>query len=921
MLCGPEEVPEMLHQLLTALREAILRRPRRVLVASALLVALALLLGTGVQLRTSRSELAPPDDPEEIRFRELIEDFGGTSNLIACVLAAPGRTRTPAELRAFADALAAELRGVPTVAQVFHRIDLAWVLQRAPYLLPPTELEAAVRAARGEEAALGELARLQSLAALNDAIASRLETGLAAAPATAPPGGAAASGVRTLGALLDAERRFLRDPAGFAAELEASPPLLAIAGARPELAARGYLSTRDGTTLFLLVSPRDPDDSLPVLRRFVGDVRRAGDRVLARHPGFRVALTGEPATTVEEMNTIHHDMWRTSIVSALGVTALTLLVFRWRAHALLVLTALGAGIAWSFGAVRLELGYLNLITSSFLSTLVGVGVAYGIHPVSEYELAGAHTRGDPAEAVRAAYHHTGAAVTVGAVTTAAAFFAILLMRFRGFAELGLVAGVGVLLCLAAALVTLPALLLVYGRRRQRRDRSVRAGAASAAVDRLWVERGAGLVCSHPRTVTVLAGVVTLALGLGALRVGFDTNILDLLPADAESVRFQRRMVLESDLTPFSNMAVAGDLRSLRAIVDRAAREPTIERVESVLQVLPADPARSRRAVQDLRALLATLRLPGAAVPVTAERMQASLRRVEEALGRASEAAFGGGLGGLAAALEEARAAAEGARRAAAEAAPGTVAAWAEGQQRLLAWARRALQDLQRAAAAPPPTLNDLPAELRARFMTRSGRLIAFLHPRGSVFDPAFLDRYVAASRRVAPDVTGFPVVFRRMSRRITGGFEQATAAAALLVFLILLADYRTVREAALALLPLAMGVVWMMGGMRLLGLSYNFANLVAVPLIIGVGIDNGVHVVQRLRFEGRDGMTTVLRHTGRAILIAGLTTMIGFGSLALASHRGLASLGMILILGVGACLVTSLIVLPNVLVAFGAARR
>jgi predicted RND superfamily exporter protein len=116
-------------------------------------------------------------------------------------------------------------------------------------------------------------------------------------------------------------------------------------------------------------------------------------------------------------------------------------------------------------------------------------------------------------------------------------------------------------------------------------------------------------------------------------------------------------------------------------------------------------------------------------------------------------------------------------------------------------------------------------------------------------------------------------------------------------------------------------MIWMMGLMKLLGISFNFANLVAVPLIIGVGIDNGVHVIHRVRLEGVDGMSVVLRHTARAILIASLTTMIGFGSLALASHRGLASLGMVLILGVGSCLVTSVIVLPNMLVALGLARR
>jgi predicted RND superfamily exporter protein len=160
-------------------------------------------------------------------------------------------------------------------------------------------------------------------------------------------------------------------------------------------------------------------------------------------------------------------------------------------------------------------------------------------------------------------------------------------------------------------------------------------------------------------------------------------------------------------------------------------------------------------------------------------------------------------------------------------------------------------------------------------------------------------------------------MFHKSSHRITEGFYRAVTAGAVFVFLILLIDFRNLRHAVLASIPLALGLVWALGAARLLGFSFNFANLVAVPLVVGVGIDNGVHVIHRVRLEGAKGMDVVLRHTGRAILISSLTTMIGFGSLCLASHRGLASLGLFLLLGVGSCLVSSTIFLPNLLVVAG----
>jgi hopanoid biosynthesis associated RND transporter like protein HpnN len=910
------DTQRLLHRFLIRLQDSILRYPGRVLTASCALLAFAIILGAGVEFRSSRSDLAPRDDPDQLHFEEIAAEFPGLSDLVACIEAAPGTEKSQAELRAFADALAQRFRADRQVSQVFHKLDLDWLSRHGLWLLPPESLVGAVEALRQQDGALEAVRSLRNLAGLNDLLAARLEKGMDAF--SPPPEKEALAGIDAIVMILEWERSFLEDPAGSLAWLESGPPLLRLAGERPELASGGYLTTHDGRTLFIMVSPRVDDDSLPLLQAFVRSLRRATDEVGEERPGFRVSFTGEPAMTVEEMDAVRADTWTTALFASTGVVFLTLFVFRWRSHSLLVLAAIGIGVVWALGAVRLELGYLNMLTSSFISTLVGVGVAYSIHPVSEYELHGAHT-GDPGRAVRAAYHATGAAVTTGGVTTAAAFFSILLMRFRGFSELGLVAGVGILLCLMAALVTLPALLVLYGRWRHARD--IATHSAPAAVDRIWVERGAGKVCAFPRVTTTAGLLLTIALLLAGMGVAFDASLLNMLPRGAESVQYLERMFEDSDLSPSVNILVTGDLGALRQARERAAKEPTISQFNSALALLPEDPEASRAILAELSPLLDALRLPGDPAPSRREPLAASLRRLETALANAADNSFSAGLGSLAAPLEEARAKAEATADLVEAASPGEEAAWDAGEERLLTWAGGALEDLRAAAKTEAPVAEDLPAGIRDRFITREGRYVGLLHAADNIFDSEFLDEFVAASRRVAPEVTGFPVVFRTMSHRITSGFYRAASVAAVVVFLILLADFRSLRETGLALVPLAMGIAWMMGGMRLLGISYNFANLVAVPLIIGVGIDNGVHIVHRLRLEGASGMTTVLRHTGRAILIASLTTMIGFGSLSLASHRGLASLGAVLLLGVGACLISSMVILPNMLVAFGRVSR
>jgi hopanoid biosynthesis associated RND transporter like protein HpnN len=906
----------VLLKILSGLQNAIVARPRRVLLYSGLALLLAIALGLQVEFRTSRSELAPADDPDQQRWSALLDDHSGSEALIACVHADADLNQDRAELHGLVERLAAAFRESPFLSNVFHRVQVEYIEERALHLAPAESVEQLLSTLRTEQEGLRELAAEPSLAHLNDFLAARIERGLSEGTAAGRAHGV--DDIELLTRLIGWQRRFLDDPEGTLNGWIDKSPFQALAGEQATRLSDGYLRTRDGEVLFLILSPASSNDSLQARRNLLSRMRQISDEVMEEAPGYSIAFTGQPAMVVEEMDSVRRDTWLTAIIAIAGVSLLTTFVFRWRSHALLVLLALAAGIVWALGAVKLELGYLNMITSSFISTLIGVGVAYGIHPVSEYELEGAHTV-DPGDTVKRAFQRTGPGVVVAAVTTAVAFFSIQLMQFKGFGELGLVASVGVLLCLIAAAITLPAMLVTYGRWRQRVLGA--GGPRAATVDRVWIENFAERICHHPRLTVTCAGIITLLMLWAALGLQFSTDILDLLPRNSESLRYQRKMVMESELSPLFNIVVADNLDDLQEMRAAAGREASIERFESLLDFLPRDPDRSATLLASLRTLLAETRLAPSMQPVRPERLLASYSRLHDALEEALEAAFTAGETALAGPLEKARAEAELCAALAAQASPEQAADWDEGQARLLGWLHGAHDWFLRAAAAEAPTLENVPAEIRERFVTGSGALLGFLIPAGSVFEEASLDRYVAASKRVSPEATGFPLVFHKMSRRITSGFYRAVAVGALLVALVLLIDFRNFREALLAMLPLGMGVVWMIGAMRILQIPFNFANLVAVPLIIGIGIDNGVHVIHRIRLEGRSGMSVVLRHTGRAIVIASLTTMIGFGSLALASHRGLASLGLVLLLGVGACLITSTVVLPNLLVVLGQVER
>jgi hypothetical protein len=222
------------------------------------------------------------------------------------------------------------------------------------------------------------------------------------------------------------------------------------------------------------------------------------------------------------------------------------------------------------------------------------------------------------------------------------------------------------------------------------------------------------------------------------------------------------------------------------------------------------------------------------------------------------------------------------------------------------------QNVQGGAVTPETLLADLPRGLQDRLHS-DGRYAVYAYPARPIWDKQYMERLIEDLRAVSPEATGFPVTHWETSQSIEEGFRDASLIACVALLVLLLVDFRSLRFTLLALAPLAMGIAWMWGSLSVLGIAYNFVNVIAFPLIIGIGVASGVHILHRYRQEGERDVAPVVRHTGMAIFLSAATTMVGFGSLTLAQHRGAASLGLVLLLGVGACLATAVLFLPALL--------
>jgi hypothetical protein len=212
------------------------------------------------------------------------------------------------------------------------------------------------------------------------------------------------------------------------------------------------------------------------------------------------------------------------------------------------------------------------------------------------------------------------------------------------------------------------------------------------------------------------------------------------------------------------------------------------------------------------------------------------------------------------------------------------------------------------------TLQTLPENIKNQYVNEAGdKYLVTIYPKEQIWDYAALTRFSKQLETVSPKITGSPPIFLHLIQLIGRDGLMATVLTVIIVTILLWIDFRSFRFALLGVIPLITGGIWMLGIMKTCGAMLTMLNVMAIPMIVGIGIDDGVHVLHRYKFEGLTRTPTVLRSTGKAVLLTSLTTMVGFGSLMTASYRGWVGFGILLVTGVGACFVTTILFLPSII--------
>jgi len=661
---------------------------------------------------------------------------------------------------------------------------------------------------------------------------------------------------------------------------------------------KGEASTGEDLRRYLLVKPAldfsEPLAAEPAMEA----IRQASDMIL-KGPlaGVRVRITGDAALGYEELISAMHGA---ELAGMLALIMVSIILFIGLGSIWLVLAALltlTTGLMFTAGFATVAIGHLNLISVAFAVLYIGLGVDYAIHLCLRYREW--LSRGERKfAALKSAVRDIRGSLLLCTLTTAIGFYAFLPTAFSGVSELGLISGTGMFINLALSLSLLPACLLLLP-----------APAVSGTVVPASPRSGfVDLPLRYARGIRRVALALSLIAVASLPQLHFDRNPLNLRDQSSESVSTILELMAESEMPAMSIAVLAPDAKSSARQAEKLGSLPVVGEIIGAQDFLPSVTDEKLGVIEDLSLILGpSLASPGSR-PTYSDRtiIDALTRLANELHGYRENGETGANAVEFQINLEKYL------EQLSRQPETRQQASLAELRQRLLGNLPASIDRL-RDALEPDRTNRELPLQIRERWINPQGLHRLAVYPAEDINDNEALRRFVTAVQQIVPDATDEPVLNIEAGDAVVQAFQQAFTSALVVITVLLLVLLRNLRTTVLVLMPLALAALLTMATMVAFDIPFNFANVIALPLLFGIGVDSSIHMVHRARHMP-DRADNVLRtSTARAVWFSSLTTICSFGNLLFSPHTGTASMGLVLCIGISMTIVCTLVVLPALL--------
>jgi len=637
-------------------------------------------------------------------------------------------------------------------------------------------------------------------------------------------------------------------------------------------------------------------------------------------PKVNIGTTGWIPLGRDEMESIGPFTQILTLVAVLLVFVALVWNYRSIVISLLGMLPVGVGCIWSMGFYALTVKQLNIFTSTVIIVLIGLGIDFAIHMISRfYEERG---KGKSLEdALRGALVLTGKGILTGALTTAIAFLVLQVGDTKGVVELGFCAGTGVIITLISIFLILPSILVWRDQGLGKKDKVIRSrnfeflGSIAESI-------------GHRRYIAfpIIIILAVAAIFLVQKKLKYEYNLLEIEPKGLESIDLQYEIIDRYKMSTEMAFLTATSIEEARQLEKQLKKKAVVGEVDTISLVIPQKDwiEKNDEKIAWLKIKLSK-EIPlqvftSAGTAELKEKLVLQIERLLDNMYEIEELSYIGGQDRVVAAIEQLTGG---------EKQDGLLVRMAERfNQDRIDWSgieklanlfsgemkKRIWPMVQNQG---PITEDMLPEKMLNLYKSKkTGRYLVQIYPKNNLFEREPLIRFNNVMERISPAISGSPKLMLLMNEAMIKDGLKALAAAFIVILILLYFDFRSIPTVLMATIPLFYGALIMLGVMVLLGIKMNMVNVIALAVIIGIGVDDGVHLMHRWRDEGVGGLKISAARVGHAILITSITTMVGFGSVGFYPHRGMASLGYVLFIGVGACFLTTILVLPPVALFF-----
>ncbi len=897
----------MRNKIFILLSEWHSRHPLKMLCLIGILTICSLFLAARLEQSMGWSDLLPSDDPRTVEFDRVIRNFVSSSSVILVV---QGKGQ---DIQEFAETLVPRIRelqdeeGKPYVQRINYKREVEFMRNNGLMMIKSDYLEN-----------ISDIFQASNFPMLIRNLNNSLEKeyiGKEESLSTREKEDRAVNFLDGISFFLEALSKAVRD--GRISEKLSREAVDRILVGEP------YILSYDKQALIIDVVPNFTMVEMDRLVPGIGAIQKAVDITLTRFPGITAGLTGMPVIQHDEMIYTTKSLGYTSIIAIIAIFILLAFAFRMTVAPALAIANLVVGVIWAMGAAFLVVGNLNIMTSMTGVVLLGLGIDFSIHLISAFTEE--RCLGISIErSLLNSFTKCGNGIITGGFTTSAAFLTLSISSTRGMREMGIVMGCGLISVMIVTFLFLPSLLVLREKWLERKgQKQVSTITKSRDISLRPLGNFSSYLNLYPKRILVFVTLITTLLAYVGVKITFDQNYMNLEPKGLTSVELYDTILDKFDFSIDYSMFLADSLEESSFLAEKAKFLPSVAMVEDISLYIPSKEEQQKRINYVQEIIMEMKRSPpyGLKEPKDMESLVQELNRLKMNIMEMQDLAYLGGQDRVDAKCSEIVGYPDDPQE------KNLFSSFftdlksdeAKGFQGLLDFERQFSpyfrDSVHKMGSGGTIGMTELPESILNRYSNiKRDRFLVTVYPIGDIWkDARFLNRFVDDLERVSHKATGMPPIFRALMKIMGKDGRNAVILTIFVVFILLWSDFRKVRYALIAMIPLATGLVWMVGIMYLLGMKLTVINIMVLPLILGIGIDDGVYVLHRWLMEGKRSLSQVFSSTGKAILLTSLTDMLAFGSLVFSIYRGFAGFGGAMFIGVATCFVTTVLILSPML--------